>query len=291
MDAIATKDESAASPELSASVQTITLPVGTYAFTVKEGGDPAASPDGALTLPALQISLAPIRSGGNIEFLSGATTLDRWLVRNTDVIMARITGGDVSLLLTSVRAPNSPVLGIDIRRVESPGESASTQADSENSGVLPMRVVAHIRNVGDIYFNDGWIGCLGSQLWVEGFAVLSTIDLAPDTVEYCAINSEGFQTSWSSNQEICGSRGMGLPLLGFAVRLKPEVADRYDCQYSGRFVSGTTVGPMKNGVLCHSNVPGDPLWGIQLQISARGEASGPKAVEEIHDSSYLAKVG
>jgi len=46
-----------------------------------------------------------------------------------------------------------------------------------------------------------------------------------------------------------------------------------------------------NGALCHSNVPGDPLWGIQLQISVRGKASGQNAVEEVNDSSNLAKAG
>jgi hypothetical protein len=285
-----TSDESTSTSELSASVQTLTLPTGTYAFTVKEGGV-SGTPEGPLSLPALQVSLAPVRSIGTIEFFSGATTLDRWLIRSTDVIMAKITGGDVSLLLTSVRTSNSPVLGIDIRRVENPSEGVATRADFGSSGLLPMRVVAHIRNMGDVYFNDGWIGCLGSQLWVEGFAVLSVGDLPPDAVEYCGINAEGFQTAWSSNQEICGSRGIGSPLLGFAIRLRPEVTDRYDCQYSGRFVSGATVGPIMNGAMCHSNVPGDPLWGVQLLISVREDLSRQKAVEESENSPQLAKVG
>jgi hypothetical protein len=286
-----TNSESTAATELAASVQVLTLPAGTYAFTVKEGGASATNAEGSLTLPALQVGLAPVRSPGTIEFLSGATTLDRWLTHSSDVIVAKISGGSVSLLLTSLRTPNSPVLAIDVRRVEAPVESVTPQTDYESSGALPMRVVAHIRNVGDIYFDDGWIGCLGDKLWIEAFAILSAGNLAPEAVEYCAVNTEGFQTPWLGGQELCGSRGMGLPMMGFAIRLKPEVADRYDCHYSGRFVSGNTVGPMKNGELCCSNVPGDPLWGIQLQIALRSEVTAEKTAEEIQDSTNLAQVG
>ena len=280
----------ASSSEPAASIQVLTLPVGTYAFTVKEGASETSS-EGALTLPAIQVGLAPVRSAGTIEFLSGASAVDRWLARPSDVIIAKISGGDVALLLTSVRTETDPVLGIDIRRVEAPVEHAALPANQGNFDVLSMRTIAHIRNVGDVYFNDGWIGCLGDQLWIEGFGIVTAGELAPDALEYSGVNVEGFQTQWLSGQDLCGSRGLGQPMMGFAVRLKPDFAGIYECQYSGKFVSGTTIGPMRNGELCCSHVPGDPLWGIQLQIAVRKASAEKKNVEEVQASSALAQVG
>jgi glycosyltransferase involved in cell wall biosynthesis len=293
-----TNNEAAASSEpvsreLAASVQLLTLPVGTYAFTVK-GGASTGTPSEELTLPALQVGLAPMRSPGTAEFLAGATTLDRWLARGSDVILLRISGGSVSLLLTSLRLPSSPFLAIDVRRVdalaqtEEAGLQTGAATSPDQSGVLPVQIGAHIQNAGDIHFNEGWAGCLGDKLWIEAFAILSVGDLPPDAIEYCGVTADGFQTPWVSGQTPCGSRGQGLPMLGYAVRLKPEIAARYDCAYSGRFVSGSMRGPFTAGELCCSDAPGDPLWGIELRVAARRTVSAQKPSAEMQYSSDVA---
>jgi hypothetical protein len=278
--------------ELAASVQLLTLPVGTYAFTVK-GGASAGTPSEELTLPALQVGLAPMRSPGTAEFLAGATTLDRWLARGSDVIVVRISGGNVSLLLTSLRLPSSPVLAIDVRRVDPPQTNAAEQqtgaaSPADQAGVLPTQIVAHIQNVGDIHFNEGWAGCLGDKLWIEAFAIQSVGNLAPDAIEYCGVTADGFQTPWVSGQTLCGSRGHGLPIMGYAVRLKPEIAEQYDCTYSGQFVSGSMRGPFTTGELCCSDVSGDPLWGIELRVAPRSASAGKKRSTEMQYSSDVA---
>jgi len=281
------------SQELAASVQLLTLPVGTYACTVK-GGASADTPSEELTLPALQIGLAPMRSPGTAEFLAGATTLDRWLARGSDVVIVKVSGGSVSLLLTSLRLPSSPVLAIDVRRIDVQPNTGQPEVQSDSAlpvgqpGVLPAQIVAHIRNVGDIHFNEGWAGCLGDKLWIEGFAIMSLGGLPPDAIEYCGVAADGFQTAWVSGQALCGSRGQGLPIMGYAVRLKPEFADRYDCTYSGRFVSGSARGPFKNAELCCSEVAGDPLWGIELLVAPRGTGSAKKPSGQMQYSSDVA---
>ena len=61
---------------------------------------------------------------------------------------------------------------------------------------------------------------------------------------------------------------MGIPLVGFAVRLKREAAaSGYECAYRGYFRSGAISDPAKNGELCRSPTPGDPLEGIELRIT------------------------
>jgi hypothetical protein len=60
---------------------------------------------------------------------------------------------------------------------------------------------------------------------------------------------------------------MGIPLVGFAVRPKPDAATLgYDCVYRGYFRSGAISGPVSNGEVCRSEAAGDPLEGIELRI-------------------------
>lgn len=278
------------SQELAASVQLLTLPVGTYSFTVQGGASTSIAAE-ELAVPALQVALAPMKSPGTVEFLAGAATLDRWLARGSDMIIVRILGGSASLLLTSVRSSGSSVLEVDVRRLEAeprfvgPELVAGQAAAPGASGALQAEILAHIQNFGDIRFLDGWAGCLGQKLWIEAFAVTSVGQLTLDSIEYCGATADGFQTPWLSNQVLCGSRGRGMPLVGYAIRLKPEIAESYDCTYSGKFVSGTTVGPCKDGRLCRSDVPGDPLEGIELHVTERRISEPPTTAQEIQYSN------
>jgi hypothetical protein len=248
--------------ELQASVKLLTLPVGVYAFGIQDGASAAAAEE--LAVPALQVGPAPMLSPGTVEFLASSGTFDRWLARGSDSIMVRISGGSVSLLLTSLHSPSSAALAINVRRLDTP----ELPAGEAGAGVEP-HILAHIRNFGDIRFDGGWAGFMGENLWIEAFAILSAGPLGPDAIEYRGITANGFETPWLSNQILCGSRGRGLPIMGFAIRLKPDAAERYDCAYTGKFVSGSTVGPLKDGELCCSEVEGDPLDGIALCVTAR----------------------
>jgi hypothetical protein len=80
---------------------------------------------------------------------------------------------------------------------------------------------------------------------------------------------------------MCGTKGMAVPLVGFAVRLKssPKAAS-YDCEYSAYFKSGQTVGPLKNGAPCRSTVANDPLEGIQVRILKRAGAEKSAKAEQ-----------
>jgi len=69
-----------------------------------------------------------------------------------------------------------------------------------------------------------------------------------EQVEFVAgpSTNSGFETAWLSDDEACGTKGMAVPLIGFAVRLKPGAATaNYDCEYSGYFKSGLLVGPLR----------------------------------------------
>lgn len=295
MDQSSSTIESPPAGEMTSSVQILTLPEGIYSFTVQGGAEQIASHQ-EVVLPAIQVTLAPTRSAGSVEFLTGASVLDRWLAYSTDMIVVKIAGGDASLMLASVRLPDSPVLEVNVNRLNAEPSSAangSTAARHENSGLEAaprVQLHAHLKNVGDLEFLDCWAGWPGQGLWIEAFSIsvtgLDSIDsVSPDAaVEYCAVTAEGLETPWITSQELCGSRGTGMPILGFGVRIAPEAAASYDCAYSGKFFSGTTVGPLTDGALCCSDLPGDPLEGIEVRVIARHVHDSPVSVAAHHDS-------
>lgn len=269
--------------ELEATTKILNLPVGVYAFTVQ--GAPPAISSNQLAIPAVQLGLAPMKSPGTVEFLPGAGTLDRWLTRSTDTFIVKISVDSVALLLTSVRLPSSSVLTINVQRIDAqpqtePPDVQDTHAQGEG-GVLPVQMLAHIENFGDIYFKDGRAGFSGQKLRLEAFAILSAGAVQPDAIEYCGVMADGYQTPWLSNQVLCGSRGRGMPLTGFAIRLKPEISAHYDCSYIGRFVSGTQVGPVRDGELCSSGVPGDALEAIEIQIAEHSSSESQPSYQAI----------
>jgi hypothetical protein len=73
-------------------------------------------------------------------------------------------------------------------------------------------------------------------------------------------------------------QGISVPLVGFAMRLKPGPATAaFDCEYFGYYRSGVTVGPLRNGSPCRSMVANDPLEGIQIRIVKRSKTEALSA--------------
>ena len=270
-DAADDNRDASSAPELAATVEVLTLPEGIYAFTVQSGG---SAPTTDLVLPALQVSPAPVRSAGVVEFLRGPTTMDRWLTGIGDVVTVRVTGGDAPLLLTSLRSPGGGVLSIHVQRLDAPAPAvAQPEASPLPPAPMPLegpeaRVVTlvHVPYLGDLSFIEGWAGRPSENLWIEGFSVAVEEPPVPDLLEYCGINEAGEVTEWLTGGEFCGNRGTGVPLVAFAVRVRPDADSTYSCQYSGRFLSGGIVGPLDDGSLCRSEAPGDPLVAIELKI-------------------------
>jgi GT2 family glycosyltransferase len=157
--------------------------------------------------------------------------------------------------------------------VKSPA-AASTQTQARVPAPdlpLPLQIQAHIRSRGDMSFADvPWAGRVAPGLWIESFAVRPLQRFGAQDIEYKGLTGSGFETPWLSDDRMCGTRGMAVPLVGFAVRLKPSSATAaYDCEYSGYFQSGVTIGPLRNGAPCRSTVANDPLEAVQIRLVPR----------------------
>lgn len=143
--------------------------------------------------------------------------------------------------------------------------------------LLPLQIKAHIRSRGDMSFADvPWAGRVAPGLWIESFAVRPMQRFGAQDIEYKGLTGSGFETPWLSDDRMCGTRGMAVPLVGFAVRLKPSSETAaYDCEYSGYFQSGVTIGPLRNGAPCRSTVANDPLEGVQIHLKPRSLPLSP----------------
>ena len=50
------------------------------------------------------------------------------------------------------------------------------------------------------------------------------------------------------------TRGRGLPLTGFAVRMATHLRERFEAVYEGSFFTAGIVGPNRNGEPCRSAI-------------------------------------
>jgi GT2 family glycosyltransferase/glycosyltransferase involved in cell wall biosynthesis len=279
---------------LSASVQVLPLPAGLYLFSVTAADPVTAKTAGLLSLPAVHVGLGPGVRAAQVEFIAGPSTEGAWLFAPGDLLVTRINGTGATLVITSLRAPGGEVLSIKVERLEArasapdaarpapaavPPPSAPTArkravkpaAKAVSDGPLPLQIEAHIRGRGDMNFADvPWAGRVAPGLWIESFSLRPLQGFSAHDIEYKGLTGSGFETPWLSDEKMCGTKGMSVPLVGFAVRLKPSAAAAaYDCEYSGYFQSRVTVGPLRNGAPCRSTVANDPLEGIQVRLVRR----------------------
>jgi len=276
----------------------VPLDPGFYAFSLATETD-WREPVTGLPLPAVHLC-APPRRDGEIEITDGFGRIGSWLgVRHKVLFVKSPTGGAALVTGYLPRDPDSEPLALDIQRLE-PSDAAATPAkDAEEGpsmGTAPMSlapfmrlkisdpaaaerspqpialdVLAHIHGRGDVHFVDTpVIGRLGRGLWIEGFAIFPESQSARTTIEYKGLTASGTETPWIRSGMHCGTQGSGIPLIGFAVRQKAVIDDAaFDCEYTGYFQSGATVGPTRNGAPCRSAVAQDALEGVELRITPR----------------------
>jgi hypothetical protein len=276
----------------------VPLDPGLYAFSLAaETG--WREPVVGLALPAVHLC-APPRQGSAVEITDSFGRAGSWLGGRHKVLFVKSPPGGAAALVTGylARDPDSLPLALDIRRLAPPdpamlaAEGAEheperraspppaplmrlTIGDAVAAEGSPRRIglgiLAHIRGRGDVHFLDApWVGRLGPGLWIEGFAIFPDGRLAASTIEYKGLTASGTETPWIGCGMLCGTQGRGIPLIGFAVRQKAVPGGApFDCEYTGYFQSGATVGPTRNGAPCRSTVDRDALEGMQLRITPR----------------------
>lgn len=264
---------STATRQIKATVQTFDLPQGVYALTVVDGGTRPGEA-GGLRVPTAHVAVAP---GGSVSVETMGTVAGNWLAKRGDTVVVKVPEGTARVVLTSYKADGAETDSLSIRMTEvtGGGQPVAAAAPAKPSG---PEVMVHVQSRGDLYFPAGaWAGCAAERLWVEGIIINQPSGLAPEDLEYKALLATGWETPWTTGGNLCGSRGAGVPIIGFAIRLAGTAAVRYKCVYEGIFASGRQTGPVSDGAGCRSDVPNDPLLAFRLSFMENLALAAPAA--------------
>jgi hypothetical protein len=245
---------------LESSAQLLTFSPGLYAVDFL--APQSARTDSGLRLPCARIEPLPPAPGQDGRCYVSVMADGGWISQSDQPVFIRAVGNAPGAILTIYKpAGPMPAPEFRIRRltpdaaamaVSAPRAVPSAAADGEAS--LPLMQLVHIQKVGDVQAPaPEWAGNPGSARQVEGFAITSGGDLTSDDFEYQAILGEDWNTPWAKGGAFCGSRGMGLPLLGFRARLIGAAAEAYECRYWASFANKGVIGPVQNGAACEAD--------------------------------------
>jgi len=259
-----------AAPRIQARVRPLVLEEGLFAVGIGPVSATAGTADGT-ELPAVQVSAPPGAGGAAVEIGFGAADGNCWLGAAGGTVVARVGRGGGTLLVTVFAidiAAAEPT--VDVRRLDASRPTTAVPG-APAPGELRCEIVLHIEREGDRRFDmPGWVGHRGERVRIEAFSVRPLEILAPGDVEYKAFGPGGRETPWVGDGKLCGTRGYGIPLTGFAVRPAPRVADRFETVYAGSFFASGVIGPVRNGAACVPTVPDDPLDAILVRLVERG---------------------
>jgi hypothetical protein len=262
---------------------------------------PTAGPSDVLhgiALPAIQITSPPSDRFDPVEIMTAWNDTGAWLGKDGGVVVLRSPPGGGNLLITAYTEPGAPPAfpdDIEVRPIDQP-TPPSRRSDADrilvplkppahanttpspspvetpaNPGEADLWITLHVARQGDRSFPArGWVGNVGRRVQIEAFSISPRSKLLPDDLEYKAFGPQGRETQWTTNGKLCGTRGRGLPLTGFAVQPLPHMRDRFDVIYQGAFFDSGITEPCRNGEPCRPARVDDVLEAINLRVVERG---------------------
>jgi hypothetical protein len=265
---------------LPATAKVMELARGLYSLTI--GAAPAQHSTSGIATPATNIAGIAAEGLRATEVVGGAGS-SSWVGPDGGTVVLRVpaTGGHV--MITTYRGVAQTVAPVEIKiaRLDRENERAvgpnghaepatARPAPATPPHHVPTEMVLHIQGVGDRTFPSGaWSGNRGSRLRVEALGVRPLDRLSGQEIEYKAFGPQGRETPWVTDAKLCGSRGRGMPLTGFAVRLVGAASERFDVIYEGAFFDSGVVGPSSNGEPCRAARADDPLEDLRITLVER----------------------
>ena len=243
-------------------------------------GPPAASPsEGETPIPLIRVSEWPTPGSERLTILSETGIGDVWIERAGGIVVVRTppSGGRVAVTVFGAADEAVRPATVAVRRLAGaeahvdPAQAAMSTLSPEIAGRdVTVEILMHIEREGDRQFpGQGWVGPRGQKRRVEAFGIRPLGGLWPRDIHYKALQPGGVETPWTPGPQLCGTRGRGMPLLGFAVRVAPHLQDKFDVIYQGAFFNSGVVGPSRNGEACRSPISGDPLEAMSIRIIER----------------------
>ncbi|HLY45028.1 MAG TPA: hypothetical protein VKQ73_05580 [Stellaceae bacterium] len=271
------------------TVRMLRLGEGLYSLRV---GELAGAPSvvGGMAVPAAQIGTPLGEESDEVEIVAAFPGSGPWLGREGGTVILRSPPGGGFIIVSLYDAPGRPPgnLALDLQRLAGPedGEAEENFAErtaapaSDMAPALPnapgatrdvaTEILLHIERAGDRLFpGRGWVGALGRRMRIEAFSIRPVEGMAPAEIELKGFLPNGQETPWIPGGVLCGTRGRGLPLTGFAVRVVPQRADRFEVVYQGSFFAGGISALHRNGEPCQAASPDDPLEAINVRLIDR----------------------
>ena len=267
--------ETERTPEMAAGIASIIrLGPGLYVLEIGRAAALSSRISGLL-LPAIQVSAPPNGGDAPVEIIGMSDYGEAWLSREGGTIVVKSPPGGGHVLVTTYGLPEQAaappyveVHRLDRRRPVDKGAEGIT-ADDEPDEVR-TEFVLHVERLGDRRFpGQGWVGNRDKKLRIEAFSIRPIDTLTARDIEFKALGPNGRHTPWVTDAKLCGTRGRGLPLTGFAIRLAPRIGDRFDVVYHGAFFESGVVGPSCNGELCIPRIADDPLEAMNVRVIRR----------------------
>lgn len=206
-----------------ADVTLMRLEQGLYALEVGETACPTEEFSG-LRVPLIHLAVPPGGREQQVKMLGSSRDDEAWFGREggTVIVKAPSDGGHLfvtaySLPGQAVRTPHVEARRIDVRRSNGTGSKCLLDEAEQ----VRTELVLHVERLGDKRLpGQGWVGSRGKKLRIEAFSIRPTEVLAAREIEFKALGPKGRQTPWVTDAKLCGTRGQGLPLTGFAVRTR-----------------------------------------------------------------------
>jgi hypothetical protein len=268
----------ARSDQPSTMANLVELEQGLYALEI--GASPCMLGQvSSLQVPVVHVSAPVNERERSAEIIGTSARGDGWLDREGGTVIVKSPAGGAHVLVTAYGLPAQAVSlpDIRVRRLDRPGSNGAAPRCPDPTGYpagepeeVRNEIVLHVERLGDRrYPVEGWVGNRGKKLRIEAFSIRPVDTLLARDIEFKALGPNGRQTPWVTDAKFCGTRGQGLPLTGFAIRLAPHAAERFDVVYQGAFFEGGVVGPHRNGELCIPPITDDPLEGINVRLIRR----------------------
>ncbi len=258
----------------SAMASLVLLEQGLYALEIGETAGPRDQIAG-LDTPIVQVSAISADRDRSAEIIGISGPGETSLGREGGTVIVKSPPGGGHVLVTSygpaeeaVRVPQ-----IEVRRLDRPRSNVMDFASAEATDdpeEIGTEIVLHVERLGDRRFpGQGWVGNPGKKLRIEAFSIRPLGTLMARDIEFRALGPKRRQTPWVTDAKLCGTRGQGLGLTGFAVRLAAHVSERFDIVYQGAFFESGIVGPSRNGELCVAPIADDQLEAINVRLIRR----------------------
>ena len=272
------------------TVRMLRIEEGLHALRVGEiAGNPGEI--AGMAVPAAHVSVPFAEDGNGVEIIASFPGRGPWLGKDGGTVILRSPVGGGHLMVTAYGEPGQQTgeLSLDLQRLDSPGTGvreaapgiarppAGQAAAAAGTRDTPTEILLHIERAGDRLFpGRGWVGALGRRMRIEAFSIRPLERLVPEDIEMKGFLPNGGETPWVPGGVLCGTRGRGLPLTGFAVRVVPQRADRFEVVYQGSFFAGGISQLHQNGDPCRAAIADDPLEAINVRLIERG--IGPEGI-------------